>query len=67
VEWWNTLHQPSSLMAPGGPSIDPSMRWPLAVMALAYILYFIWIFLVRLKAEVLVRRVRTQRLRMMEV
>jgi heme exporter protein C len=66
VEWWNTLHQPSSLLAPGGPSIDPSMLWPLAVMALAYILYFMWIFLIRLKAEVLVRRVRTQRLRMME-
>ena len=66
VEWWNTLHQPSSLMAKGGPAIDPSMLWPLAIMALAYSLYFVWIFLVRLKAEVLARRVRTQQLRMME-
>src|SRR3569832_1433545 len=25
VDWWNTLHQPASIMKMGGPSIDPSM------------------------------------------
>jgi heme exporter protein C len=36
VEWWNTLHQPASVLKIGGPSIDPSMLWPLLIMALAF-------------------------------
>ena len=30
VEWWNTLHQPSTDFT---STVDPSMRWPLLVMA----------------------------------
>jgi heme exporter protein C len=33
VEWWNTLHQGESLLRKEGPSIDPSMLWPLGIMA----------------------------------
>src|SRR4029079_12157807 len=29
VEWWNSLHQPASLLRLDGPAIDPSMLWPL--------------------------------------
>ena len=29
VDWWNTLHQPASIVRLGGPTIDPSMLWPL--------------------------------------
>src|SRR4029079_1088461 len=36
VDWWNTLHQPASVARLGGPSIHPSLLWPLLVMALAY-------------------------------
>ena len=32
VDWWNTLHQPASVVRMGGPSIDPSMLWPLLMM-----------------------------------
>ena len=34
VDWWNTLHQPASIVRTGGPTIDPSMLWPLLVMAI---------------------------------
>ena len=28
VDWWNTLHQPASVLRLGGPTIDPSMLLP---------------------------------------
>ena len=34
VDWWNTLHQPASVFRMGGPTIAPSMLWPLLVMGL---------------------------------
>jgi heme exporter protein C len=34
VKWWNTLHQGSSISVTGN-SIDPSMLWPLLIMAVA--------------------------------
>ena len=36
VDWWNTLHQPASILSMGGPSIHPSMLWPLLVMLAAF-------------------------------
>lgn len=67
VEWWNTLHQPASIIRAGGPTIHGSLLTPLLLMIVAFTVYFLWIFLLRLKAEVLARRVRSQRLRMMAV
>ena len=40
VKWWNTLHQGSSISVTGGSSIDPSMLWPLLIMALAVKFYY---------------------------
>ena len=34
VDWWNTLHQPASVVRLGGPSIALSMLLPLLVMAI---------------------------------
>ncbi len=31
VDWWSTLHQPASISASGGSSIDPSMLYPLLI------------------------------------
>lgn len=39
VEWWNTLHQPASIGVKGN-SIDPSMLWPLLIMATAAKFYY---------------------------
>ena len=51
VEWWNTLHQPASLLRPGGPSIDPSMLRPLVVMMAAYQAFFLLVWARQLRAR----------------
>ena len=58
VDWWNTLHQPASIVRAGGPSIDASFLWPLFVMMLAYTLVFLWLWLLRMQTEILQRRAR---------
>lgn len=40
VQWWNTLHQGSTVRILGPSHIAPSMLWPLLAMALAAKLYF---------------------------
>src|SRR6201999_806459 len=40
VDWWNTLHQPASVIRLGGSTIDPSLLIPLLVMAIAFTLLF---------------------------
>ena len=39
VKWWNTLHQGSSISMTGS-KIDPSMLWPLLIMAIAMKFYY---------------------------
>ena len=63
VDWWNTLHQPASLLRREGPAIDPSMLAPLLVMALAFTCYYFWVVLLRLKGEILAGKIRALRLR----
>ena len=58
VDWWNTLHQPASIVRMGGPTIDPAMLWPLLVMALVFTLLFVLLHLIAMRAEILRRRVR---------
>ena len=62
VDWWNTLHQPSSLVRLGGPSIDPAMLWPLIVMAVAFTLFYISVGILRLRAEIAGARIRNMQL-----
>lgn len=62
VDWWNTLHQPASVMRLDGPTIDPSMLWPLLVMAIAMTLLFLALSLMTMRNEILRRRVRTLQL-----
>ncbi len=62
VDWWNTLHQPASVMRLDGPTIHASMLWPLLVMAVAFTLIFLTLHLAAMRAEVFRRRVRTAQL-----
>jgi heme exporter protein C len=62
VDWWNTLHQPSSVLRLDGPSIHPSILMPLLVMALAFTLLFLTLHMAAMRNEILRRRVRTLRL-----
>src|SRR3954471_1002043 len=59
VEWWKTLHQPASVLRPGGPAIHPSMLYPLLVMAAAFTLIAVTLHLAGMRTEILRRRVRT--------
>ena len=56
VDWWNTLHQPASVMKLGGPSIDPSILTPLLVMAFALLLLFVVLVMLRTETEIDRRR-----------
>ena len=62
VDWWNTLHQPASVVRLDGPAIHPSMLWPLLVMAVAFTLLFVTLHLAAMRTEVLKRRIRTLRI-----
>ena len=59
VDWWNTLHQPASVMRLDGPTIHASMLWPLLVMAVAFTLVFLSLHILAMRAEIFRRRVRT--------
>ncbi len=58
VDWWNTLHQPSSVMRMDGPSLDRSFLIPLLV-AVGFSLLFITLHLAAMRNEILRRRVRS--------
>jgi len=62
VDWWNTLHQPSSVLRVGGPAIHPSILVPLLVMAIAFTLLFFTLHMAAMRNEILRRRVRTLQL-----
>tara|TARA_B100000029_G_scaffold409714_1_gene411373 strand:- start:296 stop:1006 length:711 start_codon:yes stop_codon:yes gene_type:complete len=53
VDWWNTLHQPSSITLTSAPSIHYKMLIPLLIMFAAMLIYSIIIFLLKYKTEVM--------------
>ncbi len=63
VDWWNTLHQPASLLRSGGTSVDPVFLPALLTMMAAYAVLFGAIWLTSIRTEVRRRRVLTFRAR----
>jgi heme exporter protein C len=59
VDWWNTLHQPASVLRMGGSTLDRAFLIPLAVMAVAFMLLFFTLHLAAMRNEILRRRVRS--------
>ena len=59
VDWWNTLHQPASVFRMSGPTIHPSMLWPLLTCALAFSLFAVALHLISMRTEIMRRRIRT--------
>tara|TARA_B100000700_G_C14957092_1_gene814530 strand:+ start:755 stop:1465 length:711 start_codon:yes stop_codon:yes gene_type:complete len=53
VDWWNTLHQPSSITLTSAPTIHYTMLIPLIVMLFGMIIYSLLIFLMKYKTEVI--------------
>jgi heme exporter protein C len=61
VEWWNTLHQPASVIRMGGPTIDPEFLWPLIIMAVAFTMLFFTLHILAMRNEILRRRIAVLR------
>src|SRR6266566_5931508 len=59
VDWWNTLHQPTSVLRLGGSTIHPAILVPLIVMAIAFTLLFLTLHLAAMRNEIMRRRVRS--------
>jgi heme exporter protein C len=57
VDWWNTLHQPASVFRIGGPSMSTVYLWPLLIMALGFTLLYIVLLLVRMRAQLIERKI----------
>ena len=66
VEWWRTLHQPASVFRLEGPTIHITMLWPLLLAGLGFMVLFAAVLLVRMRTEILERRLRTERLQLAE-
>ncbi|MFV2092459.1 MAG: heme ABC transporter permease [Hyphomicrobiales bacterium] len=62
VDWWNTLHQPASVMRLDGPAIHPSILIPLLIMAVGFTVLFGALQLAAMRAEIIRRRIRAIRL-----
>lgn len=56
VEWWNSLHQPASIIRADGPTIHSSMLWPLFAMIIAYTALFTWLVFLGVRAEMAQQR-----------
>ena len=53
VDWWNTLHQPSSITLTSAPTIHYTMLVPIIIMFFGMIIYSLIIFLMRYKTEIM--------------
>jgi len=62
VDWWNTLHQPASLMRFAKPAIDSSMLLPLFSMAVGFTALFISLVCLRLKTQLELRKLKIRQL-----
>jgi len=61
VEWWNTLHQPSSITSVKrmmDPALAAEMMRPLFIMGLGLMCYLAVVVIVRLRTQILLRKAR---------
>lgn len=59
VDWWFTLHQPSSLSLTEKPTMPVEMWLPLLLMIVAYYCFFFTAWTMRMRNEILVREKST--------
>ena len=55
VNWWNSLHQGSTVVRAGGPAMPPSMLVPLLMCLGGFTLLYAALACVRVRGEVLIR------------
>ncbi|MGE0753551.1 MAG: heme ABC transporter permease [Alphaproteobacteria bacterium] len=58
VEWWNTLHQPASVIRSGGIAIDDSMLAALLFMAAGFMGLFTVLLVMRMKTMLYRQKIR---------
>ena len=63
VDWWNTLHQPASVLRMDGPAMPAVYLVPLLVVAGGFLLAFAALHLAAMRNELLARRIRRLELR----
>lgn len=63
VYWWRTLHQPSSILRPGGPSVASIMLVPLAVNFAGLVLLYTYFLVERVRLERIRHRAAEVRLK----
>jgi heme exporter protein C len=56
VDWWHTLHQPSSILRMDGPSIDKEMLLPLTLMMVGFSLFSIFLIITNVKTMLLEKK-----------
>ncbi len=64
VDWWNTLHQPASLLRAEGPAMGPEYLWPLLTMMSAFGAVFLAAWLTDIRTEIVRRRVLARQARL---
>lgn len=52
VDWWNSLHQTSTISSLGAPGLPPELLWPLAFMAFGYTFFFGWLVINRVRHSI---------------
>jgi len=62
VDWWNTLHQPASVVRLGGPRIDIAMLVPLLMMSTGFLLLFLALAMLHMRAALNERKALAMRL-----
>tara|TARA_R110000787_G_scaffold16622_25_gene50865 strand:+ start:115867 stop:116613 length:747 start_codon:yes stop_codon:yes gene_type:complete len=62
VDWWNTLHQPASVVRLDGPAIHSSMLTPLLLMAAGFLALYLTLLILRMRGEIAERKIRVMRM-----
>jgi heme exporter protein C len=65
VDWWNTLHQPASVVRLGGPRIDIAMLVPLLMMSAGFAMLFAALTMLRMRTALNERKALAMRLNRM--
>ncbi|MGH1350652.1 MAG: heme ABC transporter permease CcmC [Methyloligellaceae bacterium] len=66
VDWWNTLHQPASVLTSEGSKMASVYQNPLLIMGLGFTLLFFWLHFKKMRIEILRRRVLTLQMSQVE-
>ena len=61
VDWWSTLHQPSSITLTSAPTIHYTMLIPLLIMLIGLILYSLIIFFMKYKTELMKFKIKNKK------